>query len=127
MGLVGRNVLEEKRLELAARGVAARFEELCTLDFGRCRLALAVPEGVAYLGAGSLRGKRIATTYPYVLGEYLRKLDVRADIVTLSGAVEIAPRLGRADLICDLVSTGSTLAGQPSCAKWRPCSRATRS
>jgi ATP phosphoribosyltransferase len=110
LGLVGRNVLEEKRLELAARGVAARFQELCTLDFGRCRLALAAPEGVAYLGAGSLQGKRIATSYPYVLSEYLRALNVRADIVTLSGAVEIAPRLGRADLVCDLVSTGSTLA-----------------
>src|ERR1700689_706244 len=109
LGLVGRNVLEEKRLALAARGVAARFQELCVLDFGRCRLALAVPDGVAYEGAASLAGKRIATTYPYLLGEYLRARGVRAEIVTLSGAVEIAPRLGRADLICDLVSTGSTL------------------
>jgi ATP phosphoribosyltransferase len=109
LGLIGLNVLEEKRLQLKARGVAARFEELCSLDFGRCRLALAVPEGVAYTGAQCLAGKRIATTYPYLLAEYLRKLEVRADIVTLSGAVEIAPRLGRADLICDLVSTGSTL------------------
>src|SRR6204780_1150932 len=105
LGLVGRNVLEEKRLALAARGVAARFQELCVLDFGRCRLALAVPDGVAYEGAASLAGKRIATTYPYLLGEYLRARGVRAEIVTLSGAVEIAPRLGRADLICDLVST----------------------
>jgi len=109
LGLVGRNVLEEKRLSLAARGIAARFEELCTLDFGRCRLALAVPEGFKYDGPSSLQGKRIATSYPHLLSEHLRMLDVRADIVTLSGAVEIAPRLGRADLICDLVSTGSTL------------------
>jgi ATP phosphoribosyltransferase len=109
LGLVGLNVLEEKRLELAARGVTARFQQLCMLDFGRCRLALAVPEGVAYRGAASLQNKRIATSYPYLLGEYLGTLDVRAEIVTLSGAVEIAPRLGRADLICDLVSTGSTL------------------
>jgi ATP phosphoribosyltransferase len=109
LGLVGLNVLEEKRLQLAARGVAARFQELCTLDFGRCRLALAVPDGVGYGGPAWLEGKRIATTYPYLLGEYLRKLGVRAEVVTLSGAVEIAPRLGRADLICDLVSTGSTL------------------
>jgi ATP phosphoribosyltransferase len=109
LGLIGLNVLEENCLQLKARGVAARFEELCTLDFGRCRLALAVPEGVAYAGAHCLAGKRIAMTYPYLLAEYLRKLEVRADIVTLSGAVEIAPRLGRADLICDLVSTGSTL------------------
>jgi ATP phosphoribosyltransferase len=68
-----------------------------------------VPEGASFEGARTLRGKRIATTYPYLLEQYLRERDVRADIVTLSGAVEIAPRLGRADLICDLVSTGSTL------------------
>ena len=109
LGLVGRNVLEEKRLELAARGHAARFEPVRTLEFGRCRLALAVPEGAPFEGSATLRGKRIATTYPYLLEQYLREREIRADIVTLSGAVEIAPRLGRADLICDLVSTGSTL------------------
>ena len=54
-------------------------------------------------------GRRIATTYPFLLGRYLEQHSLRAEIVTLSGAVEIAPRLGRADLICDLVSTGSTL------------------
>ena len=109
LGLVGLNVLEERRLELAARGAQARFETLRTLDFGRCRLSLAVPEGATWSGAASLRGRRIATTYPYTLTRYLRERDIEAEIVTLSGAVEIAPRLGRADLICDLVSTGSTL------------------
>ncbi len=109
LGLVGLNVLEEKRLELQARGAQARFQKLRTLDFGRCRLSLAVPEGASYEGVTSLRGKRIATTYPFMLADYLRQRDVKADIVTLSGAVEIAPRLGRADMICDLVSTGSTL------------------
>ena len=109
LGLVGLNVLEERRLELAARGAQARFETLRTLDFGRCRLSLAVPEGATWAGAASLRGRRIATTYPYTLTRYLRERDIEAEIVTLSGAVEIAPRLGRADLICDLVSTGSTL------------------
>ncbi len=109
LGLVGLNVLEEKRLELEARGAQARFQQLRTLDFGRCRLSLAVPDGVSYEGAASLRGKRIATTYPFMLANYLRERDIKAEIVTLSGAVEIAPRLGRADLICDLVSTGSTL------------------
>jgi ATP phosphoribosyltransferase len=109
LGLVGLNVLEEKRLELQARGAQARFQQLRTLDFGRCRLSLAVPEGASYEGAASLRGKRIATTYPFMLANFLRQRDVTAEIVTLSGAVEIAPRLGRADLICDLVSTGSTL------------------
>src|SRR5689334_25104041 len=109
LGLVGLNVLEEKRLELAAAGAKARFQQIRTLDFGRCRLSIAVPDGVSYEGAASLRGKRIATTYPFMLAKYLRERGVTADIVTLSGAVEIAPRLGRADLICDLVSTGSTL------------------
>jgi ATP phosphoribosyltransferase len=109
LGLVGLNVLEEKRLELRERGHAARFQQIRTLDFGRCRLSLAVPEGVPYEGGASVRGKRIATTYPFLLQKYLRERDLEAEIVTLSGAVEIAPRLGRADLICDLVSTGSTL------------------
>lgn len=109
LGLVGLNVLEEKRLELASRGNPVRFSVLRSLDFGRCRLSLALPEGDAYSGLDSLQGKRIATTYPFVLGRWLAERGIRADIVTLSGAVEIAPRLGRADLICDLVSTGSTL------------------
>jgi len=109
LGLVGLNVLEEKRLELAARAHQARFQCVRTLDFGRCRLSLAVPEGFPWDGVPSLRGRRIATTYPYLLEHYLRERDLDAEIVTLSGAVEIAPRLGRADLICDLVSTGSTL------------------
>jgi ATP phosphoribosyltransferase len=109
LGLVGLNVLEEKRLELSARGHPARFQCVRTLDFGRCRLALAIPQGSAWDGTRSLRGRRIATTYPLLLTQYLRERDIDAEIVTLSGAVEIAPRLGRADLICDLVATGSTL------------------
>ena len=109
LGLVGLNVLEERRLELGARGAQARFEVLRNLDFGRCRLSLAVPEGTAFDGIDSLRGKRIATTYPFMLENFLREQGISAEIVKLSGAVEIAPRLGRADLICDLVSTGSTL------------------
>ena len=109
LGLVGRNVLEEKRLELIARGHPPSFTELRTLDYGRCRLSLAIPEGFTYESPRSLAGKRIATTYPFTLGRWLAERNVSADIVTLSGAVEIAPRLGRADVICDLVSTGSTL------------------
>jgi len=109
LGLVGLNVLEEKRLELSSRGQEPRFQTLRMLDFGRCRLSLAVPEGFPWEGPATLRGRRIATTYPFVLERYLRSRDIQAEVVTLSGAVEIAPRLGRADLICDLVSTGSTL------------------
>jgi ATP phosphoribosyltransferase len=110
LGLVGLNVIEEKRLALAARGIEANFDSLRTLDYGRCRLSIAVPEGTPYAGARSLEGKRIATTYPHLLNRFLNSQGVRANVVTLSGAVEIAPRLGRADAICDLVSTGSTLA-----------------
>ncbi len=109
LGLVGLNVLEEKRLEWIARGHEPKFTILRPLDFGRCRLSIAIPEEMAWTGVASLQGKRIATTYPYVLGRFLRDKGIEADIVTLSGAVEIAPRLGRADAICDLVSTGSTL------------------
>jgi ATP phosphoribosyltransferase len=109
LGLVGLNVLEERRLEMQARGSPANFETLRTLDFGRCRLSLAVPVEVAWHGAATLTGKRIATTYPHTLRRYLAERGIQADIVVLSGAVEIAPRLGRADFICDLVSTGSTL------------------
>ncbi len=113
LGLVGRNVLEEKRLESTSRGHPPSFKELRTLDFGRCRLSLAIPEGFGYEGPKSLAGKRIATTYPFTLERWLRERNVTADIVTLSGAVVIAPRLGRADVICDLVSTGSTLQANP--------------
>jgi len=109
LGLVGLNVLEEKRLELEAQGHAAQFKTIRSLEFGRCRLSLAVPDTLPYHGIASLDGRRIATTYPYLLERYLKEHELLAEIVTLSGAVEIAPRLGRADLICDLVATGSTL------------------
>lgn len=109
LGIVGLNVIEEKRLAFQARGVTPLFEQLMVLDFGKCRMSIAVPDGTEYKDVSSLRGKRIATTYPNILSRFLREKDVQAEIVTLSGAVEIAPRLGRADFICDLVSTGSTL------------------
>jgi len=109
LGIVGLNVIEEKRLNFATRGIGPLFEQLMLLDHGKCRLSIAVPDDFYYQGVQSLQGKRIATTYPNILGRYLKQNDIKADVVTLSGAVEIAPRLGRADLICDLVSTGATL------------------
>jgi ATP phosphoribosyltransferase len=109
LGLVGLNVLEETRLELASRGQPALFQTVRNLDFGRCRLALAVPDGVQFTGPAWLQGKRIATTYPYMLARFLKQHDLNAEVVVLSGSVEIAPRIGRADAVCDLVSTGSTL------------------
>jgi len=110
LGIVGLNVVEEKRLAFQARGTTPLFEQVMTLDYGRCRLCVAVPDDFRYSGPASLAGKRIATTYPNILTRWLDGIGIRAEVVTLSGAVEIAPRLGRADVICDLVSTGSTLA-----------------
>jgi ATP phosphoribosyltransferase len=110
LGIVGLNVIEEKRLAMAAKGTQASFELVQRLDFGRCRLSLAVPDEFPYRDLGSIAGRRIATTYPNALARFLRENGIEAEIVILSGAVEIAPRLGRADLVCDLVSTGSTLS-----------------
>lgn len=108
LGIVGQNVIAE-RIAAPSDGGAAPAEVMA-LDFGRCRLALAVPDEAVYEGLDSIRGRRIATSYPRVLGRWLADRGVAAEIVPQTGAVEIAPRLGRADLICDLVSTGATLA-----------------
>ncbi len=110
LGIVGINVIDEKRLAMSARGTEPRFELVQRMDFGRCRLSIAVPDDFPYEGLQSIAGRRIATTYPNTLARFLRENSLEAEIVTLSGAVEIAPRLGRADLICDLVSSGSTLS-----------------
>lgn len=100
-GIVGRNVLEE-------RGAGASVEVM-PLGFGRCDLKIAVPIGTRYEGAQSLRNLRIATTYPRTLSRFLERAGVEADIVSMRGAVEVAPRLKLAQAICDLVSTGATL------------------
>jgi ATP phosphoribosyltransferase len=109
LGIVGGNVLEEKRLAFVDAGVSPLFEVLQPLDYGRCRLSIAVPDEFDWHGAQSLEGLRVATTYPHLTGQFLAEAGVTAQVVTLSGAVEIAPRLGRAEAICDLVSTGGTL------------------
>jgi ATP phosphoribosyltransferase len=110
LGIVGRNVLCEQ--DLAGRGndTGTRFRELQPLGFGGCRLALAVPDSWAWRAASQLAGKRIATSYPQLLSKWLVEQGVEAQVVLLSGSVEIAPRLGQADVICDLVSSGATLA-----------------
>jgi len=110
LGIVGRNVLTEQRLEREQRGEAPGFCELRSLGFGRCRLAIAVPQDFDWRGPASLSGLRIATSYPALLADWLAREGVTAEVVMLSGSVEIAPRLGKAEAICDLVSTGATLA-----------------
>ena len=100
IGIVGENVLLEKNKK------AAIVEEL---GFGKCRLSIAVPRSQVYEGVASLRNKRIATSYPFLVTSYLRQHNVEADIHEISGSVEIAPGIGLADVVADLVSSGSTL------------------
>ena len=103
LGIVGENVLEE------GRNGGANADVVMQLGFGRCTLKLAVPPTLDYAGPASLQGLRIATSYPKILRRYLNDAGVQADIVTMRGAVEVAPRLKLASAICDLVSTGATL------------------
>ena len=109
-GIVGRNVLEEFSAERAGGGQAPASKEIRPLGFGGCRLDIAVPDAWTWEGPRQLQGRRIATSYPGLLAKWLAEQQVEAGIVMLSGSVEIAPRLGQADVICDLVSSGATLA-----------------
>ncbi|MEO0576985.1 MAG: ATP phosphoribosyltransferase [Pseudomonadota bacterium] len=109
LGIAGLNVVEEKRLN-GSLGDTSPIQELRRMGFGQCRLSLASSAGVVWKGPEMLAGKRIATSYPALTRDFLARHNVDADVVFFSGAVEIAPRLGKAEFICDLVSTGSTLA-----------------
>lgn len=109
LGIVGLNVVEEYRLGIDTADASAVFRQVSLLDYGHCRLSFGVPDGTSFEGSVSLAGKRIATSYPRILKDYLQREGVDATVVEFSGAVEIAPSLGKADLICDLVSSGSTL------------------
>lgn len=102
LGFVGLNVLAENDLE-------DRVEIVQRLGFGRCALKIAVPETVDYRGVRQLQGERIATSHPRLLQSFLDKNDVAATVIEMNGSVELAPRLGIASAICDLVSTGATL------------------
>ena len=110
LGIVGRNVLAEQAGERAEAGKPEVFREWRALGFGGCKLSLAVPDDWDWQGPQQLSGKRIATTYPNQLRAWLRAQGVDAEAVVLNGSVEIAPRLGQADAVCDLVSSGATLA-----------------
>jgi ATP phosphoribosyltransferase len=110
LGIVGRNVLQEQAGDRVANAKPAAYREWRALGFGGCRLMLAVPDAWEWTGPGQVAGRRIATSYPALLEAWLRNQEIQAEVVNLSGSVEIAPRLGQADLICDLVSSGATLA-----------------
>ncbi len=109
LGIVGENVLEETMLERQALGLAVEYKELKRLDYGGCRLSLAIPQEQKWEGPQDLDGKRIATTYPNLLKRCLAEQGVKFKPVMLTGSVEVAPRAGLADAICDLVSSGATL------------------
>lgn len=109
LGVVGENVLEETLMERRATNEPVDYSELKRLDFGGCRLSLAVADDFDYQGPQSLEGKRIATSYPWLLKRFMDNQGVKFKSVMLNGSVEVAPRAGVADAICDLVSTGATL------------------
>ena len=100
IGIVGENVTAEN---------PKAVETIEKLGFGRCRLSLAVPKGMEYTELAQLAGKKIATSYPNILRKYFASREISADIHEISGSVEIAPSIGLADAVCDLVSSGSTL------------------
>lgn len=99
-GIIGENMVAEK-------GKDIRIVE--RLGFARCRLSLAIPREEEYTGPEFFNGKKIATSYPNILSDYLRKNNIKAAIEEISGSVEIAPGIGLADAVCDIVSSGSTL------------------
>lgn len=109
LGVVGNNVLEEQMVAREQQAHPPAYAALRQLGFGGCRLSVAVPQEWEWSGPGDLAGKRIATSYPELLGRWLREHEVDAEVVVLSGSVEIAPKLGKAEAICDLVSSGATL------------------
>jgi len=109
LGIVGRNVLDEQAAERQASGKDEAYSVLRTLGFGHCRLSVAVPNEWDWKGNERLQRTRIATSYPHLLAKWLLEQGVDAEPVVLSGSVEIAPRLGKAESICDLVSSGATL------------------
>lgn len=109
LGFVGLNIVEEARLGFAGTGCAEPFSIIQGLDYGHCRLSFGYPENGLVQSTAQLAGSRIATSYPNVVNDYLGREGIAADVVEFSGAVEIAPSLGRADVICDLVSTGTTM------------------
>jgi ATP phosphoribosyltransferase len=100
IGIIGENVFIEKQ-----KGI----EILERLGFAKCKLSIAIPRGVNYPGTEYLNGKKIATSYPFIVGNFLKEKGISAEIHEISGSVEIAPGIGLAEAICDIVSTGSTL------------------
>ncbi|AEO07920.1 ATP phosphoribosyltransferase [Buchnera aphidicola] len=109
LGIVGENVLKEESLKRTSQKLECSYITLRRLDFGICRLSLALPVNMIYSNITSLQNIRIATSYPHLLKKYLDSKNITFKSCMLNGSVEVAPRAGLADAICDLVSTGATL------------------
>jgi ATP phosphoribosyltransferase len=100
IGILGENMVFEKNKDVKI---------IEKLGFANCRLSLAIPKEETYTGPGYLMNKKIATSYPRILTDFLKKHKITAEIEEISGSVEIAPGIGLADAVCDIVSSGSTL------------------
>ena len=100
LAILGENLLAEKGTDI---------EVIEPLGFSKCRVSIAVPKGTAFKGIQDLEGKRIATSYPNTVKTFLKENKLKADLHIINGSVEIAPNIGLADAVCDIVSSGSTL------------------
>jgi len=100
LAIVGSNLLVEKGTDL---------EIIETLGFSKCKVSIAVPKGTLFSSVQDLADKKIATSYPNTVNQFLKQKGIEADIHVISGSVEIAPNIGLSDAICDIVSSGSTL------------------
>lgn len=109
LGIIGENVLEETVLSRRAQAMPSPYRTLKRFDFGGCRLSIAIPNDQTWNGLSDLAGRRIATSYPQLLKRALDERGIPFKPCLLTGSVEVAPRAGLADAICDLVSTGATL------------------
>ena len=109
LGIIGENVLEETLLAREASGEATAFKTVRRFEFGSCRLSIAIPTDEVWKGLETLDGARIATSYPHLLKRCFEDKGLTFKPCLLTGSVEVAPRAGLADAICDLVSTGATL------------------
>ena len=100
LAIVGSNLLVEKGTDL---------EIIETLGFSKCKVSIAVPKGTSFSSVQDLADKKIATSYPNTVNQFLKQKGIEADIHVINGSVEIAPNIGLSDAICDIVSSGSTL------------------
>jgi ATP phosphoribosyltransferase len=100
IGILGENVFLESKKDIVVKQA---------LGFSKCRLSLAIPKNIEYTGLHYFQNKKIATSYPVILSSFLKERNIQSEIHVISGSVEIAPSIGLADAVCDIVSSGSTL------------------